>query len=37
MRERGPDQVAPDGSSVATWREVGYQLGPGGLTIVGRR
>jgi hypothetical protein len=36
MRERGPDEIAGDGSRKATYRQVTYNLGPGGLAIVAR-
>ena len=37
MRERGPDEIASDGSRKATYRQVTHNFGPGGMAIVARR
>jgi len=36
LRERGPDDVAQDGTRKPTFKDVGYAFGPGGIAIVGR-
>jgi hypothetical protein len=36
MRVRGPDQIAGDGTRTPGYRTVDYNLGPGGLALIGK-
>jgi len=36
MRERGPDEIAEDGTRTPTYRTNDYTLGPDGLAIIRR-